>query len=172
MSNTTDTLARLVHVGEIARVLLDGDEASRIITGDAMYHLANESEEFRHLTLDHYNVDGPTFVRMKKLLLRLERLADVPVNSSLWVPVGTTGRVTVALQNGNVNRFYEFGQRSIEMPDAMVRCFKEAVVVELPPEDGKALVTALSPVFDSMEEVAAVLELSAAISGSTGAEYA
>ena len=153
-------LQELRRVGEIAAVLVDGDEASRIITDDAMFHLARQDETHRFLTMDHYEVDHATFLRMKKLLLRIERLGEVGFCCSLWVPVPGTDRVTLAVQNGNVNRYYEFGQSSIVLPDPMRACIEQREIIELEPEEGCEVCTALVPILDSLEDLAAVLELS------------
>jgi hypothetical protein len=163
-------LPELLRVARIATVLVDGDEASRIITDNAMFHLAHEDAKFRFLTLDHYDVDLDTFLRMKKLLLRLERLSPVECCASLWVPVPATGRMTLALQNGNVNRYYEFGQKTIALPEAMRTCLDRGEPVELAPDEKRSVYTVLTPLFDSLEDPVAVLELSSA-EGPTG-EYA
>jgi hypothetical protein len=172
MFSGKDSMTVLRELARIASVIIDGDEASRMITADAMYHLANENEAYRFLALDHYSVDHGAFERMKKLLLRFERLSEVDFNTTVWVPViGVDNRVTVALQNGSINRFYEFGQKAITIPAPMKRCFSENVVVDILPDDAARVVTVLAPILNSLEEVSAVLELSADAGGG-GNEYA
>jgi hypothetical protein len=172
MTETGAISAELSRVAGIATVMLDGDEASRILTDDAVFHLVHENTQYRFLSMDHYNVDIPTFVRMKKLLLRLERLSGLGVNCSLWVPLLDGDRVTLVVQNGNVNRYYRFGQKFLETPDAMRRCFETGEPVSIAPEEDTAVATVLTPVFDSLYEVAAVLELSVATEEGAGSEYA
>lgn len=164
--------SELLRVAEIATVIVDGDEASRILTDDAIFHLVHENTQYRFLSMDHYNVHIPTFQRMKKLLLRLERLSELAVNCSLWVPLLEGDRVTLVVQNGNVNRYYRFGQKSLQTPDAMRSCLETGEPVSVGPDEERAVATILAPVFDSLYDVAAVLELSTATEENAGSEYA
>jgi hypothetical protein len=172
MTGAPSISSELSRVAGIATVIVDGDEASRILTDDAIFHLVHENTQYRFLSMDHYNVHIPTFQRMKKLLLRLERLSEIAVNCSLWVPLLDGDRVTLVVQNGNVNRYYRFGQKVLETPDAMRRCFENGVSVSIGPDEERPVATVLAPVFNSLDDVSAVLELSAATREGAGSEYA
>jgi hypothetical protein len=69
--------------------------------------------------------------------------------------------VTLAVQNGSVHRYYRFGQLKMETPDEMARSFAHKAVVVAPLEHPSQTITVLAPVFDSLGDVAGVVELSA-----------
>lgn len=167
MDTRLETLGR---VARIASIIVDGDEASRIIKEDSMFALVHDQPEYRFLALDRYRVDIDTCMRMKKLLLRIEQLEETEYCCSLWVPVPATDLVTLALQNGNMNRYYDFGQKVLAIPEPMQRCMTGKEPVFLTPDDERSVATVLAPVYNSLEEVSAVLELSSAIG--PGIEYA
>ena len=159
--------ARTVHealadVARVASVILDGDEARRIITDQAMAHIAQPDPAYRFLAGDYYDVDHAVFLRTKKLLLRLERLLDFACGTALWVPVpAREARVTLAVQNGTIHRYYRFGALAIEMPPEMEACMRTGQVVTVPPDEACAMWMVLAPVFDSLGDVAAVVTCSA-----------
>jgi hypothetical protein len=156
----------LSEVARVASVMVDGDEARRILTERAMYHIAHPDPDYRFLSADYYDVEHGVFDLMKKTLLRLERLADAVYDrrccTALWIPVeGQAGEVTLAVQNGSVHRYYQFGQAKMETPDEMVRCFESKATVVAPLEHPSETITVLAPVLDSLGDVAGVVELSA-----------
>jgi hypothetical protein len=154
--------AALAEVARVASAILDGDEARRIITESAMAHLAHPDPQYRFLAGDYYDVDHGAFLRTKKLLLRLARLFDGHCGTALWVPVdGLEGHVTLAVQNGSVHRYYQFGSLRIEIPREMAACMRSGEVTIAPGEGPGGMCTVLAPVFDSMGDAAAVAEFSA-----------
>jgi hypothetical protein len=162
MSLAQEIVQALSEVARVATVMLDGDEARRILTAKAMHHIAHPDPEYRFLSADYYDVDHETFMRTKKALLRLERLADLPYDSALWVPVaGAEGAVTLAVQNGSVHRYYRFGQARMETPEEMARCIETKITVVAPLDHPSQTITVLAPVLDSLGDVAGVVELSA-----------
>lgn len=157
-----ETVKALLEAARVASVMIDGDEARRIITERAMYSIAHPDPEHPFLSGDHYDVDQGAFLRMKKVLLRLERLLDLPCGASLWVPVeGLEGMMTLAVQNGSIHRTYRFGQEKIETPAEMIECVETSRAVVAPLEHPSQTITVLAPVFDSLGDVAGVVELSA-----------
>ena len=106
-----ERLDALRELARVATALIDGDEARRIIVDRAYHHLANPSEEHPFLVGDHFDVDGERFLRMKKFLLRIETLTPFACDTALWVRVkGREDHVTVACQNGEMKRYYRFGE--------------------------------------------------------------
>jgi len=157
-----EIVAALCEVARVASVMVDGDEARRILTERAMYHIAHPDPDYRFLSADYFDVDHRAFDAMKKTLLRLERLTDVRCSTALWVPVaGEEGQVTLAVQNGTIQRYYRFGQAKMAAPDEMARCFQRQVTVVAPTEHPSQTITVLAPVFDSLGDVSGVIELSA-----------
>jgi hypothetical protein len=151
----------LLRLARVASGLLDGDEVRAILTDRAAAHLVTPDPEYRFLTLDHYDVRHGPFLRTKKLLMRIERLAPVDVNGAIWVPAPDADHVTVALHNGPHHRFYRFGMTRLPTPPALRRVFETGEPAALPPEPGGHHVTALAPVRNSLRDVAAVVELTA-----------
>ena len=156
-----ETLKALVEAARVASIMVDGDEAKRIITGRAMHHIAHPDPEHPFLSGDHYDVEHASFGRMKKTLLRLERLLDFACSASLWVHVeGLEGAMTLAVQNGSIHRYYRFGQEKLESPAEMVECVGTGQTVVAPLEHPSQTLTVLAPVFDSLGDVVGVVELS------------
>jgi len=157
--------AELHRLAEIAAGILDGEDVKRIIHERSMRYVANPDPDHRFLAGDHYDVDAELFLRTKKLLLRIVRLGTLDVGSSVWVPVGQTGQVTVAVHNGVHRRYYTFGQLALPAPPEMQAVLDDGRIrIVLPDEQAPSLVTALAPVTDSLGDVVGVVELSAPIS--------
>lgn len=155
------TLQALSEAARVASIMVDGDEAGRIITARAMHYVAHPDPKHRYLAGDYYDVDHATFLRMKKTLLRLERLLDRRCSTSLWVRVeGLEGYVTLAVQNGSVHRYYRFGEVKIELTAEMSECIRTGQTVVAPLEHPSQTLTVLAPVFDSLGEVVGIVELS------------
>jgi hypothetical protein len=162
MSEVQALVDALSEVARVASVMVDGDEARRILTERAMHHIAHPDPEYRFLSADYYDVEHEAFLRMKKCLLRLERLDRVRCCTALWIPVAAQERqVTLAVQNGSVHRYYRFGQLKMDTPDEMARCFTRKAAVVAPLDHPSQTITVLAPVFDSLGDVSGVLELSA-----------
>jgi hypothetical protein len=126
-----------------------------------MHWIAHPDPSHIFLSGDYYDVDHQTFLRFKRLLLRLERLAKVEVNSSLWVVIPGGEQVTVAVHNGVHHRYYRFGQERLDTPAEMKEVLQTGQVRAAPPSSDQSNVTVLAPVFDSLGAVSAVLELTA-----------
>jgi hypothetical protein len=158
----TRIMEALTEVARVASVMVDGDEAARILTDRALSYIAHPDPEHRHLAGDYYDVDHAAFLRMKKVLLRLERLLDFPCSTSLWVQVDDlSGYATLAVQNGSVHRYYRFGQEKLKMPKEMAECIEGGRVTVAPCEHPQGMLTVLAPVLDSLGDVVGVVELSA-----------
>jgi hypothetical protein len=155
-------LGALTETARVASVMIDGDEAGRIITDRAMHYIAHPDPKHRFLSGDYYDVDHAAFLRMKKTLLRLERLPDLNCCASLWVKVqGLDGYITLAVQNGSVHRYYRFGEAQIELSAEMAECIATGQTTVAPLEHPSGTITVLAPVFDSLGDVVGVVELSA-----------
>lgn len=162
MSLDPETIrTELTRLAEITAGLVDGEDVKAIITDGAMYHIQNPDAKHRFLSMDHYDVDHATFLRVKKLLMRIERLTDVVWNASVWLRLPGTDEVTAALLNGAHHRYYKFGQQQRAMPDEMRRAFETGQVTPAPSGPDDRQVTVLAPVRDSLQDVVAVVELTA-----------
>jgi len=152
--------AELERVAAIAAGVVDGDDARAIVTNLAMRHIVDPHPEFRFMSSDYYDVDHAAFLRMKKLLMRIERLATAATCSALWLPVPQSDDVTVVVQNGPTHRYYVFGQIKQPTPPEMKEVFETGEIRRAPAGDGDKCATVLAPIRDSLGQVAAVLELS------------
>jgi hypothetical protein len=152
----------LTEAARVASLMVDGEEARQIITDRAIHYISHPDPNHRFLSGDHFDVDHARFLRMKKTLLRLERLLDFSCSASLWVPVeGLEGTMTLAVQNGSLHRYYHFGQEKLETPAEMAECIKTGQTVVAPLKHPSRTITVLAPVFDSLGDVAGVVEFSA-----------
>jgi hypothetical protein len=156
----------LREVGRIASVMVDGDEATRIIDEQAMQAIAPPDPDYPFMTGDHYRVNHAAFLRTKKTLLRLQRLTEIPCCTALWVPVsGQKGQITLAVQNGSVHRYYTFGAQQVATPKEMDLCLTSGEPVVAPPDHASHTVTVLAPVFDSLGQAVGIVTLSALLPG-------
>jgi len=155
-------LAGLKELARIASVMVDGDEAGRIISERSLKYIANPNPAHRFMTGDYFDVDHATFLRMKKTLKRLERLAEFPVSTALWMLVkGKENLATMAVQVGNLNRYWQWGTHQLEMKGEVAECARTGQVMTAPAAEGDELLTALAPVRDSLGDVVGMVEFTA-----------
>lgn len=149
-------LADLREVARVASVMVDGELAHEIVTERAMGHIREPHPDHPFMSGDYYDVDHDRFLLMKQTLLRLERLVDGPCGSALWIPVSGTDHVTCVVQNHQWHRYYRFGVERMEPAPEMRRCLERGKVVAA--RTTREFVTALAPVFDSLGDVAGLVE--------------
>lgn len=154
-------LDELARIAEIAAGILDGEDLKAIITEKAMHYVANPDPKHRYLAGDYYDVEHEPFLRTKKLLTRLQRLAKLQTGSAVWVPVPGQKAVTAAVLDGPCQRFYTFGQGRLDTPAEMKQVFDSGEIRRAPWREGDRLATVLAPVRDSLGDVVAVAEFTA-----------
>lgn len=153
-------LSALKEAARVAAAMVDGEVAKRIIADRAHHYIANPDPKFKYATGDYYDVDHASFLLTKKTLLRLEKLVDFPCNTSLWVRVkGLEDHVTLAVQNGSLHRYWQWGEHKRELSGEMAECFASGEVTVAP--ENEDLVTVLAPVRDSLGDVVGAVELTA-----------
>ena len=156
-------LDQLTQVARVAEVMIDGEVAGRIITDRAAHYIANPDPKHRFLAGDYYDVDHASFLLMKKTLLRLEKLASFPCNATLWVRVkGAEGLITAAAQNGQLHRYYQFGESGRKPEGELAVCLSTGRVIAVPIDGSADYLTVLAPVRDSLGDVVGCVELTAA----------
>lgn len=158
-------LAELTRLADIAAGIIDGEDAKRIVTEQAMHYVANPDPKFPYQTGDYYDVDHEVFLCVKKLLLRIAALSKLTVSGSVWVPVPGGKMATVALHNGVHHRWYAFGAQSLPTPPDIEAVFKSGKVRRVRAARGDKLATSLAPIRDSLGDVVAVVELTAPLKG-------
>jgi len=159
---TQDLISKLENTARTAAVMMDGDEARRVIVDRAMEHITHPNPKYRFLDADYYDVHFDTFLRVKKTLKRLQKLADTECSANLWVRVRErTEEVTLAIQCGRCHRYWQFGELKHRIDTNMKRCLKGGKVVKILPTSRNTKVTFLAPVFDSLEETVGLIEFTA-----------
>lgn len=155
-------LKALKEAARVASVIIDGDEARRIITERAGRYIANPDPRYRFLSGDYYDVDHAAFLRTKKTLLRLERLLPFPCNVSLWLLLEEPpDHVTVVVQNGSLHRYWRWAEEKRRMEPEMAECVRKVAVTVAPPAHSSRTLTVLAPVRDSLGDVVGLAELTA-----------
>ncbi len=156
------TLHALKEAARVAGVMIDGDEARRIITERARHYIANPDPTYSFLSADYYDVDHVAFLRMKKTLLRLERLLPFPCNASLWLLLEEPpDHVTVVVQNGSLHRYWRWAEEKRRMEPEMAECVRKGAVTVAPLNHPSRTLTVLAPVRDSLGDVVGLAELTA-----------
>lgn len=156
-------LADMRRLARIAEILVDGEQAGRIITPMASHYIANPHPKHPHMSGDYYDVDHAAFLTMKKTLLRLERLIGFPCNTALWMRVaGAPEWITTVVQNGRLHRYYRFGEGRRKPEGELAQCLNSGRVVEVPLADSDKYLTVLAPVRDSLGDVVGCVEFTAA----------
>ena len=152
----------LTEAARVAEVMVDGEEAKRIVVDRAMHHIANPNPEHRFMAGDYFDVDHGPFLRTKKTLARLARLLEFPCGTKLWVRVkGLDDHVTLAVQNGGLNRYWTFGQLKLKAEGEVAECLGSGRVTAAPAGETDELLTVLAPVRDSLGDVVGLVELTA-----------
>jgi hypothetical protein len=155
-------LAAMQEAARVAAAMLDGEEAKLIVMERAFRQMASPNPKFPHMGGDYFDVDAAQFLRMKKSLLRLARLLDFEVGTTLWVPVkGRADHVTAAVHNGTLHRYWTFGQLLRKADGALAECLLSGIVTTVAPETDDRWLTVLAPVRDSLGDVAALVEITA-----------
>jgi len=155
-----DAMKQVAHT---ASVIIDGDEALRIIVDRAVEHITNPDPDSRFMASDYFDVDLENFLRMKKTMQRLALLLDFPCSSSLWIKIkGLEDHVTLAVQNGTLHRYWTFGQLKLK-PDKqkMIECLNTGSVTAAPLEESEKMITVLAPVRNSLYDTVGCMEFSA-----------
>lgn len=166
MTQTTQTteerITKLKEVARVASTLVDGEETKRIISDRAYYYVANAEKTPRFMTGDYFDVDHESFLRTKKFLLRLVELLDFPCDTKLWVRIkGLEDHITLAVQNGNLNRYWQWAEFKRKPEGELAECLDSGDVTVAPPDPKGEVVTVLAPVRDSLDDVVGFVELTA-----------
>lgn len=153
--------AKLDELGRLASALVDGEECAQIVTDRAEELMFRVDPDDRWAGSDNYDVNPEPFLRTKKLLARIGKLADLPVDCNLWVKCKRRPEmVTIVIrQVHGWSQFYEWAQMAMEPTPEMKRALEggERVLVRArPPRDH---VSVLAPVRDSLGDVTGFVEV-------------
>jgi hypothetical protein len=151
--------AKLDEVARVASVMVDGDVARRIQTPRSRAAMLDPKPVERAAASDNYDVDHASFLATKKTLQRLARLCDRPCDVNLWMPVPSTPpRIHVVIRNQNeVSQFWPWGALQQEMPPEMRQVLATGKRLAVSKRPG--MTSVLAPVFDSLNDIAGLVEV-------------
>ena len=152
----------LAKVARVAEAMIDGELAMRIITDRAAHYIANPNPQHRFLSSDYYDVDHAGFLLMKKTLLRLETLAGFACNATLWIRVKETDLITAVVQNGQLHRYWTFGEEGRKPEGELAACLSTGRITPAPVDGSEDFLTVLAPVRDSLGDVVGCVEVTTA----------
>jgi hypothetical protein len=150
---------QLEDIARVASVMVDGDVCKRIMTKRALEFIAKSDPRDPALAGDNFDVNDEPYIQTKKTLIRLSRLATFPCDVNLWMPIeGMPGKIQVLIRNVHeISRFWRWGALIQDMPPEM------KIVLEtgkrLTATDKPAWVAVLAPVYDSLGDVVALVEV-------------
>ena len=155
----TDRARVLDEIGRVATVMTDGDVCRRIMTPRALEFLLKKDPRDEWVANDNFAVDQGAFTQVKKTLIRLSRLAEFPCDVNLWMPVpGKPGQIQVLIRNVHeMSQFWPWGALTQETPAAMAKVLEKGERVTVTEKAG--FVSVLAPVYDSLGEIAGLVEV-------------
>ncbi len=148
----------LDHIARVAAVMVDGDLCRRIVTPRAIEYMFKSDPHDRFLAGDNYDVNDAEFNAVKKTLIRLARLAPFACDVNLWMPItGHPDKVQVVIRNAHeLSQFWTFGAIDQDMFPPMKTVLESGRRVTVKQRPG--MVSVLGPVYDSLGDVAGLVE--------------
>ena len=153
--------SQLDELGRIASALVDGELASDIVTDRAAKLMFRKDPNDPYAGPDNYDVNFEPFMQTKKLLIRLERLVDFPVNCNLWVRCeGRPDLVHMVIrQNPGWSQFYTWAMQATEPTPEMTRVLEKGERVFVRAKPPRDHIVVLAPIRDSLGDVAGFVEI-------------
>jgi hypothetical protein len=148
----------LDEVARVASVMVDGDACERIVTRRALDYLLKTDPRDPFIDSDNYDVDHEPFLRTKKTLIRLSRLASFPCDVNLWMAVpGKPGKVQVVIRNAHeMSQFWTWGALAQDTPEPMRKVLAAGERIRVTARPG--WISVLAPVYDSLGDIAGLVE--------------
>ena len=153
-----DFTRELDNVARTGTVMVDGDDCQRIVTARALDSILHQDPRDQWAAADNYDVAHEPFIRTKKTLMRLARLAPFPCDVNLWMPLpGETPRIHVVIRNVNeMSQFWPWGALHQAMIPEMKTVLDTGRRVTVAKKPG--WVSVLAPVYNSLGAIVGVLE--------------
>jgi hypothetical protein len=153
-----DMAKELDEVARIASVMVDGDACQRIVTPRALEYMFKNDPRDPWLAGDNYEVNDREFITIKKVLIRLSRLAPFPCDVNLWMPIaGHPDKVRIVIRNAHdLTQFWPWGALYQDMIPQMEQVLKTGRRVTVSEKPGWVSVVAL--VYNSLGDVVALVE--------------
>jgi hypothetical protein len=160
-----DVGRELDEVGRIATVLLDGDLCRKILTRRALDRIFLIDPKDPWVAGDNFDVNHENFIATKKILIRLSRLVPYPCDVNLWMPFPEKpDKIQILIRNANEwSQFWTWGKLTQDMPVEMKSVLQSGKREKVMGRSG--MVSVLAPVYDSLGEIAGLVEVIAAEPG-------
>lgn len=153
-------VAKLDGIGRVASIIMDGDDCLTIVTDRAEEWLFRRHPQDQWFASDNYDVNFEPFVRNKKLLIRLSKLEEFPIDCNLWLKTkGNPDKIHLVIRQVNgFSQWYSFGQLAIDPPAEMKKVLDtgERVTVAGGRSD---YVSVLAPVRTALGDVIGLVEV-------------
>lgn len=149
----------LNEIARVAAVMVDGDVCERILTQRALERIFRIDPRDPYAASDNYDVNDEAFIRTKKTLMRLSRLADYPVDVNLWMPLASNPpRIHIAIRNRyEMSQFWSWGKLEQEMIPEMSTVLKTGKQLTVRQKPG--FVSILAPVRNSLNDIVGLVEV-------------
>jgi hypothetical protein len=153
-----DMTRELDEVARVATVMVDGDTCQRIVTPRALQYLFKQDPRDPWAAGDNYEVNDEAFISVKKVLIRLSRLAPFPCDVNLWMPIaGHPDKVRVVIRNVNeLSQFWPWGALYQDMIPQMKQVLETGQRITVTEKPG--WVSVLAPVYNSLGDITALVE--------------
>lgn len=154
-----DRVKELDRVAKAATAMVDGDVCLHIQTKRSLEFLQKQDPRDPFLASDNFDVDHAAFIQTKKTLMRLARLCPEACDANLWMPVvANPPRIQVLIRNVyEMSSFWTWGDLHQPMPDEMKHVLETGERVTVRGKRG--LVSVLAPVYDSLDNIVALVEV-------------
>jgi len=151
--------SQLDEIARVGSVMTDGDACKRIVTERAQKYMFTVDPRDRWLAGDNYDVNDDAFIAVKKTLIRLSHLTELPNDVNLWMPIKDhPDKIRVVIRNVHeMSQYWPWGalyQDMIPQMQTVLKTGKRVTVTDKP-----GWVSVLAPVSDSLGDVVGVLEV-------------
>ena len=149
---------RLDEIARIATVMLDGDECKRIEKPEVVREMFHPDPRDKWSASDNYSVNDEPYIRVKKTLIRLSRLADFPCDVNLWMPLPRDNKIHIVIRNSHeMSQFWPWGALLQDTPAPMRKTLDTGERVRVSQRAG--MVSVIAPVRDSLGDIVALVEV-------------
>jgi hypothetical protein len=167
-ARTRDDVAReLDEIARIATVMVDGDVCQRIMTKRALERMFDVNAKDPYAASDNFDVNHEPYIAAKKTLIRLSRLVTYSCDVNLCMPFKEKpDKIQVLIRNANEwSQFWTWGKLAQDMPAEMKRVLESGKREKV--MRARGMISVLAPVYDSLGEIVALVEVIAPEPGAT-----
>ncbi len=149
----------LDEIGRVATAMVDGDVCQRIMTKRSLEWIFAVNPKDPWVAGDNFDVNHTPYIQTKKTLIRLSRLVSYACDVNLWMPFrDKPDKIQVLIRNVNEwSQFWIWGRITQEMPPEMKRVLETGRREQVTRKPG--MISVLSPVFDSVGDIVALVEI-------------